>query len=646
MKQDPENSGKPNPQAAIERVSTFVAFATRRLHGIESRTQADQVASEVLRLNDAVRRGAHGRIDFRQHPQDFASVLMANADATNAEATDLGTTHAGAAVAGAADAGATERDVTDGRAVNVPPTLGQAGSRIRTEKDSDLLERPILEIAAMLRAGRLSSEQLTTLSVARAKASQPVINAFIAIREEKALQTARARDRELARGLDRGPLHGIVLAHKDCFERAGEPMTVGSIVTGQTPGLRDASLLRSLEEAGAVDIGPLNMNEMVAGPTGRNPLFGDCCNSWDADRISGGSSSGSGAAVGAGVVFGSIGSDTGGSIRLPASMNGLFGMKPTYGRVSRAGCFPRAFSLDCAGPLARSAEDCAVLLQAIAGRDARDPSSLAVPVPDYVAALARAHVGSRIGVLGGLTDFHPEITQAFSAFVEVLARTFGQVMPVESGLFETCYAMADVMSKVEAATLHGDWMRERGNQYSQGVFSRTEPGLHVPAARYLESLQVRAGITQEFIDTCFAEADVLVCPTMPIPVPTRDEADVERPGQVFGVVAAITPLTRPFNYLGLPVLTMPIGCDTNGMPIGAQLVGRPFGEARLLAIAHHASATMGWDRLARRQEVSARKGGGNEFLGVLPVGQRPGNPGKGKVRAKNGLWRAAGRHRD
>ena len=167
--------------------------------------------------------------------------------------------------------------------------------------------------------------------------------------------------------------------------------------------------------------------------------------------------------------------------------------------------------------------------------------------------------------------------------------------------------MADVMSKVEAATLHGDWMRERGDQYSQGVFSRTEPGLHVPAARYLESLQVRAGITQEFIDTCFAQADVLVCPTMPIPVPTREEADVERPGQVFGVVAAITPLTRPFNYLGLPVLTMPIGVDANGMPMGAQLVGRPFGEARLLAIAHHASAAMGWDRLARMRYVSASK---------------------------------------
>ena len=582
MDKDPVNSGERNPQADQERVSTFVEFATRRLHGIESRTQPGQVASEVLRLNDAVRRGAHGRIEFRQHPQDIAAVLIANADATNAHATEAHATEA------------------RGAPGDTRPLSG-------SENDGELLELSILEIAAMLRSGRTSSERLTRLSISRAKALQPVINAFIAIHEEKALQTARARDHELAQGHDRGPLHGIALAHKDCFERAGEPMTVGSIVTGQLPGLRDASILQSLEAAGAVAIGALNMNEMVAGPTGRNPHFGDCCNSWDPDRISGGSSSGSGAAVGAGIVFGSIGSDTGGSIRLPASMNGLFGMKPTYGRVSRAGCFPRAFSLDCAGPLTRSAEDCAVLLQAIAGRDARDPSSLDMPVPDYVAALSQAHVGSRIAVLGGMGEFHPEIALAFAAFVELLAQSFGRVAQVESGLFETCYAMADVMSKVEAATLHGDWMRERGDQYSQGVFSRTEPGLHVPAARYLESLQVRAGITQEFIDTCFAQADVLVCPTMPIPVPTREEADVERPGQVFGVVAAITPLTRPFNYLGLPVLTMPIGVDANGMPMGAQLVGRPFGEARLLAIAHHASAAMGWDRLARMRYVSASK---------------------------------------
>jgi aspartyl-tRNA(Asn)/glutamyl-tRNA(Gln) amidotransferase subunit A len=167
--------------------------------------------------------------------------------------------------------------------------------------------------------------------------------------------------------------------------------------------------------------------------------------------------------------------------------------------------------------------------------------------------------------------------------------------------------MADIFSKVEAATLHGHWMRERRDLYSQAVFSRTEPGLHVPAVRYLEALQMRAKILHEFLHGTMRDLDILVCPTMPIPVPTHEEADVETPGRVFGVVTALTPLVRPFNYLGLPSLTMPIGVDSAGMPIGAQLVGRPFAEARLLSVAHQLTADIGWDRLANMQKAQALK---------------------------------------
>jgi aspartyl-tRNA(Asn)/glutamyl-tRNA(Gln) amidotransferase subunit A len=167
--------------------------------------------------------------------------------------------------------------------------------------------------------------------------------------------------------------------------------------------------------------------------------------------------------------------------------------------------------------------------------------------------------------------------------------------------------MADVFSKVEAATLHGQWMRERRDLYSQAVFSRTEPGLHVPAVRYLEALQMRAKILHEFLHGTMQDLDVLVCPTMPIPVPTHEEADVETPGKVFGVVTALTPLVRPFNYLGLPALTMPIGVDRAGMPIGAQLVGRPFAEARLLSVAHQLSKDIAWDRLANMKSAQTLK---------------------------------------
>lgn len=479
--------------------------------------------------------------------------------------------------------------------------------QITLNQPSDILEASIAEVGVRLRRKEISSEELTRRALDRAVQTQQTLNAFIAISADSAIAQAKQLDLEAASGKWRGPLHGIPLAHKDCFEREGLPMTVGSKVTGTDLGRKTASALQRLNQAGAVDLGPLNMNEMVAGPTGQNPHFGNCCNSWDPDRISGGSSSGSGTAVGAGVIYGALASDTGGSTRLPASMNGLFGMKGTYGRVSRAGCFPRAFSLDCVGPIARSAEDCAILLQALAGWDPLDASSIDAPVPNYLSVLESAGQVSRWAVLEGIAAYHPEIERVFESFIEAIQKRFGDVGRVRSNEIATCYAMADIFSKVEAATLHGNWMRERRDLYSQAVFSRTEPGLHVPAVRYLEALQMRAKILHEFLHGTMRDLDILVCPTMPIPVPTHEEADVETPGRVFGVVTALTPLVRPFNYLGLPSLTMPIGVDSAGMPIGAQLVGRPFAEARLLSVAHQLTADIGWNRLASMQRAQALK---------------------------------------
>lgn len=470
-----------------------------------------------------------------------------------------------------------------------------------------LLDVPLTEAAATLRAGTVTSEQLTRAALRRTDAGLARVNAFVRVRADQALAEARELDREAAAGRWRGPLHGIPLAHKDCFERPGETITLGSRVPGPLPGKQRAEALERLAAAGAVDIGSLNLSEMVAGPTGRNPHFGDCLNAWNPDRISGGSSSGSGSAVAAGIVHGSLGSDAGGSIRLPSSMQGLFGLKPTYGRVSRNGCFPRAFSLECVGPLARTAGDCALLLQAIAGHDAADATSLPAPVPDYMAALPGAAEGSRIGVLvaEGIA-LHPEIDAAFAHAIAVASARYGAAPRVAFEALDACYAMADVFSKVEAATLHGPWMRAHPQSYSQAVYSRTEPGLHVPAVRYLEALTVRARILADFVNGPLGRADVLMLPTMPVRVPTRSEADVEAPGSVFGVVAALTALTRPFNYLGVPVLNMPIGLDGNGMPIGMQLVGRPLGEARLLAMADALSADLGWTPLTQRRQTPSK----------------------------------------
>lgn len=459
---------------------------------------------------------------------------------------------------------------------------------------TEILDLPLARAAELVRSGDVTSVELTEAAIARAQATQRLGNAFVEIFVDRALAQAEMLDRDLRRGQCYGPLHGIPLAHKDCLERIGKPMRVGSVVTDDAPGTASATVLTRLAAAGAVDLGRLHLNEMVAGPTGQNPHLGDCCNAWDPARVSGGSSSGSGVAVASGAVFGALGSDTGGSTRLPAAMNGLFGLKGSYGRVSRAGCFPRAFSLDCVGPIARTAEDCALLLGAIAGHDPRDPSTLDAPVPDYAARLSDAANGSRLAVLADEGEQHPDIVAALDRVLRVASDVFGPVQRRAFPALATCYAMGDVISKVEAATLHGTWMAERGERYSQAVFSRTEPGLHIPAPRYLEALLLRAKVLQRFLDETMQGCDVLICPTMPVPTPTRVDADMEQGERVFPVVAALTRLTRPFSYLGVPVLTMPAGLDRNGMPVGLQLIGRPLGEARLLALAHRLAPLIGW----------------------------------------------------
>jgi aspartyl-tRNA(Asn)/glutamyl-tRNA(Gln) amidotransferase subunit A len=531
---EPAGDGLPELRAAIEAM-------TPRMHGMVSRTDAGQVGVEVLRLNDAVREGVRGRIVPGSHPQDYPGLAMRTRDAVPGERTEA------LSSAPAAD------------------TLAQA--------------------AMLLRAGRITAEALTRQALARATEVQATLNPFIAIWGDRALEQARERDREFAQGRSRGPLHGIPLAHKDCFTRVGLPMTVGSKVFPDTPGDADAAVLGRLDAAGAVDLGPLNLSEMVSGPTGQNPHWGDCCNARDPQRVSGGSSSGSAVAVAAGVVYGSLGSDTGGSIRLPASMNGVYGLKPTYGLVSRRGCFPRAWTLDCIGPLARSALDCALILQAIAGHDEGDPSSLRADVPDYAAMVAGGAPGTRVAVLEGMDPYDDAIAAALEAYMARAATVYGATGRARFADLPACYAMGDVIAKVEGATMHAQWMSATPQRYSQAVYSRTEPGLHIPAVRYAEALLARAKLLEAWLEGPMAQADVLVCPTVPVQVPTRAEADMEGKGRVFGVVAAITRLTRAFNYLGLPVLSVPIGLDDNGMPIGAQLIGRPLSEGRLLAVA-------------------------------------------------------------
>jgi aspartyl-tRNA(Asn)/glutamyl-tRNA(Gln) amidotransferase subunit A len=447
--------------------------------------------------------------------------------------------------------------------------------------------QPIRELARRIRAGEVSIIDLVEAAITRAQQTQPVHRAFIEIHAEQARARARFLQNELASGRDRGLLHGIPLAHKDCFEQPGRAPTVGSRATVLPAPLRAATVLERLDAAGAVDIGVLNLNEMVAGPTGHNPHFGDCANAIEPARISGGSSSGSAVAVALGAVCASLGSDTGGSIRIPGAVNGLVALKPTYGSVSRAGCVPRALTLDCIGPLARSVDDCQIVFDQVAGPDPRDPSSLVQPAPVERPGLDRTSEAAvhRIAVLDGWGRLEPDVDSAFEHFLGSAEQRFGVLQKISGVDMSTLYAMGDIVSKVEAATLHGRWMQSTPERYSKAVYSRTEPGFHLAGVRYLEAIGLRARLMAEFVERAFAASDVLLFPAIPVPVPLRSEADMEAGSKVFEVVAQLTRLTRPFSYLGLPVLVIPVGRDRNGMPVSAQLIGRPFAEHRLFDVA-------------------------------------------------------------
>jgi aspartyl-tRNA(Asn)/glutamyl-tRNA(Gln) amidotransferase subunit A len=347
-------------------------------------------------------------------------------------------------------------------------------------------------------------------------------------------------------------------------------------------------VLARLDAAGAVDLGTLNMAEFAAGPTGHNIHFGDCCNPWDPARVTGGSSSGSAASVAARLAFGALGSDTGGSIRMPAGICGVVGMKPTYGRVSRFGALPRSWSLDHVGPLTRSVADNARLLSIIAGPDDEDPTASHQPVADDEAMLARPVGGLRLGMPASpaLDDVGPDVLAALSEARRAFERMGLSVTDVRLPDLQPLFDTAETIIKCEAAAMHRPWLLSRPHDYSNQVRWRMEAGFHIPATQYIDALRLRAHHTTAFLAGTMAYIDALLLPTMPFATPTRAESDVERrPGDAaLAILARFSRFTRPFNLLGLPALSLPCGFDGNGMPIGMQLAGRPFAEATLYAI--------------------------------------------------------------
>ncbi|WP_439610658.1 amidase [Reyranella sp.] len=458
-------------------------------------------------------------------------------------------------------------------------------------KNDDLALDDLTAIADAIAEGRTTSVAATEACLARIDAWQPRVNAFLRVYREKALEQARAMDAELAAGKRRGPLHGVPMAHKDMYYRKGEVSTGGSRIRGDWVAPVTATVLDKLDAAGVVELGFLNMAEFAAGPTGHNVHHGHCRNPWDQTRVTGGSSSGSGASVGARMVYGALGSDTGGSIRLPAAACGVVGMKATYGRVSRAGAVARSWSLDHVGPLTRTVRDNARMLSVIAGHDPDDSTTSEKPVPDYEALLDGGVAGLRIGLAlpnDGPAPLDPQIGGAVQAAADTLGRLGARVTPVTLPDFTALYRAAEVMVKCEAAAMHRPWMEKTPELYANQVRTRMEAGFFIPATQYIDALRLRAHFVKEFLSTAMDGVDAVLLPAIPFPLPTIEETDTETKGgpAVLKMVAGFTGLTRPFNTLGVPALSVPCGFDTNGVPIGLQLVGRPFDEAMLYRIGH------------------------------------------------------------
>jgi aspartyl-tRNA(Asn)/glutamyl-tRNA(Gln) amidotransferase subunit A len=443
----------------------------------------------------------------------------------------------------------------------------------------------LTEVAQAIAQKRFSSREVTKSCLDRIAQWQPRLNAFLAIEADEALAAADAADAALAKGSARGALHGVPLAHKDMYYDAGKIVTCGSKIRREFVATSTSTALQRLKDAGTIRLGSLQMVEFAYGPTGHNTHYGAVHNPWGLDHITGGSSSGSGSAVAARLTFAALGSDTGGSIRMPAHFCGVTGLKTTYGRISRAGAMPLSQSLDTVGPLARTAEDCALLLGLMAGADPKDPTATAEPVPDYMAATRESITGLTIGVPSAfyVDDLDPEVARILDETMAVLKREGADIVQVELPDQRQLTAACQLVLAVEASAFHKRWLIERPQDYGPQVLMRLQNGLAIPGVSYLEAMRWRGPALAAFLAAA-AGVDAVIAPVAPVAAPTLAESDVGNSPDAESVIQRLTRFTRPINYLGLPSLAIPSGFTKNGLPVGMQLIGRSFDEAMLLRI--------------------------------------------------------------
>ena len=459
----------------------------------------------------------------------------------------------------------------------------------------------IAEASRRIAAGDVSPVALTEAALTRAAALNDRLSAFIEITADRARDAAKRAEREIAGGRRRGPLHGVPYGLKDIYDAKGLRTTAHSRVLIDNVAAEDAATTARLEAAGMVLIGKLATHEFATGGPAWDLPFPPARNPWHTDHFTGGSSSGSGAAVAAGILPLAMGSDTGGSIRLPAAYCGTVGLKPTYGRVSRRGVVPLAYSLDTCGPLTWTVEDAALALQWLAGYDPRDPGSADVPVPDYAAALRHDVKGLRIGYARAFNEdggVGAEQAAALDAAAQVLAKLGAEIVEVTLPPNDQFQAVCRAISHSESFSIHQHTLQTRPELYARITRERLTLGAFVTAGQYVRAQRLRRVLTAK-VDALFEQCDALIAAVIPGPAPVLEETD-QRPWR------EPQPLSSVFNVTGQPCIAQPCGFAKNGLPLSVQFVGRAFDEAMVLRVGHAYEQAAGW--IAKRPALATLAG--------------------------------------
>lgn len=454
----------------------------------------------------------------------------------------------------------------------------------------------LLEAADGVARKELSPVELTDAVLKQIAHSEPKINAFITVLDEQARAAAKAHEAMIRAGYYLGPLHGIPIALKDNLYTRGVRSTAGSKILADFVPKDDATVTARLRAAGAVFVGKTNMHEFAWGGTTDNPHYGPTRNPWNPERFPAGSSGGSGAAVAARECYGAIGTDTGGSIRLPSAVNGVTGIRPTLGRVSNHNIVPLAWSMDTAGPMTRTVADCATMFQIIAGHDPNDEASALVPVPNYLAQLERGVNGIRIGIVPDYFFSHLQqpVHDAVRGALKVLEGAQARVVEVEIANIHGNISAQLTIESAEPSTYHQEWLRTRPQDYGADVRVLLEVGEMLLATHYLQAQRYRTLLRHEFLEA-FQHVDVFICPTLPfVATPVGAMKVVIEGGQEEDMLSAIMQYTGVPSLTGFPSMSVPCGFSPDGLPIGMQIIGKPFDETTIFRVGHAYQQLTDW----------------------------------------------------